>query len=206
MVDSFAILVDVAHFSVMVILMLGNAIGPINLVPAIMICQIYTVARFHDYCVFSAISEKGQDVLNGCTKERDFSGMFLDLYSTMGVEASSRLQNNLTTGILGASLVIGLLRLSNKYKFSLIPHSRRYRAIFWGIVVFCILSEIVIEKTHHLDYSPCPTTPSELQVAAPTPDPPGAAAITEKDEMPALIKKSPPPADEEHGHRQPEET
>ena len=150
----FSTSIDTLHSLQSVIFATGSFILPVEYLPVFICLVTWMLSRYHDYCFISEITRSGQNFLNGCREDKDYTRDIIQWYSDKGIPMTRELSSNILTAVLAINILVSLYRLSKRYKFPIlfISNSKR-KMTYWSIFVcLVVLLVTVCEIFVHILY------------------------------------------------------
>lgn len=141
----FSTLIDTLHVLQSVIFVTGSVILPVEYLPVFICLVTWMLSRYHDYCFISEITRSGQNFLNGCREDKDFTRENIQWYNDRGIPMTRELSSNILTALLAINIIVSLYRLSKHYKFPILFTSNSKRKMtYWSIFVCSVVLLVTI--------------------------------------------------------------
>jgi hypothetical protein len=150
----FSKVFDSLHLLQSILFVAGGFLLPVNYLP-VFICGItWMLTRYHDYCIISEFTRAGQNFLNGCKEDKDYSRECLKKYEEYGIYMTPKLSSNIMTAMLGINVFVSLYRMSVYHKFPIIYHtsSKKERTSWYFFIIFLFLLVLTGEAIFYALY------------------------------------------------------
>ncbi len=145
---NFSNFVDLLHVLQSVLFVTGGFLLPIQYLPVFICAVTWMVSRYHDYCVVSEFARSGQNYINGCIENKDFTRDCLKIYEKFGINMTVELSSNLLTTFLAINIVVSLYRMSVFYKFPLLFEANtKKKRINYSLFILSVLILILFGET-----------------------------------------------------------